>query len=215
MNRWLWRSLLVVVALSLGSFSALAQRDKTRGMNCENSWSSERLANHCEIKEQTLAPAGLISVDARKNGGVSVKGWERNEVLVRSKVQAAAPTQAEADELAKQVNINTAGGKIFADGPENRKDYWWSVSYELFVPRRSDLSLESNNGGIAIADVSGRLEFTALNAEMCTARRLMAGSWLSLKVIGGTVRRSTSGQPTVGSSCQYLRITRRISKQAL
>ena len=180
MNRWLCRSVLVLVALSLGSFSAVAQRDKTRGMNCENSWSSERLANHCEIKEQTLAPTGLISVDARKNGGVSVKGWERNEVLVRSKIQAAAPTQAEADELAKQITINTAGGKIFADGPENRKDYWWSVSYELMVPRRSDLSLESHNGGIAIADVTGRLEFTALNGGVV------------LKRVGGNVHGSTT-----------------------
>ena len=180
MNRWLCRTVLIVVAISLGSFSAAAQRDKTRGMNCDNSWSNERLVNHCEIKEQTLSPAGVISVDARRNGGVSVRGWERNEVLVRSKIQAAAPTQAEADELAKQININTAGGKIFADGPENRKDYWWSVSYELLVPRRSDLSLESHNGGISIADVTGRLDFTAMNGGVV------------LKRVGGSVHGSTT-----------------------
>ena len=45
---------------------------------------------HCEIKEQTVAAGGAITVDARKNGGVSVKGWDRNEVLVRARIQTAA-----------------------------------------------------------------------------------------------------------------------------
>src|SRR2546423_8429913 len=56
-----------------------------------------RSAVHCEIKEQTLpASGGLIKVDGRQNGGVAIKGWERNEVLVRARVQTTALSQAEA-----------------------------------------------------------------------------------------------------------------------
>ena len=114
------------------------------------------------------------------NGGVSIKGWDRNEILVRARIQATGPTQAEANELAGQVKIETAGAKIFASGPANRNNRWWSVSYEIFVPRRSDLSLKTNNGGISIADVNGRLEFSALNGGV------------SLRRVGGSVKGGTT-----------------------
>jgi DUF4097 and DUF4098 domain-containing protein YvlB len=111
---------------------------------------------------------------------MSVKGWDRNEMLVRAKVQTRAATQAEADEMARQIRVQTAGLKVFAEGPATRNDYQWSVSYEVFVPRRSDLSLKAHNGGIAIADVSGQLEFTALNGGVVLRR------------VGGTVRGGTT-----------------------
>src|SRR5260370_17461074 len=102
------------------------------------------------MREQTLTPnGGVISIDGRKNGGVSVKGWDQNQVLVRAKVQTGAPSGAEAEDLAKQIRIETAGGKIFASGPENRRDYHWDVSYEVFMPLRSDLSIKTHNRAIA------------------------------------------------------------------
>jgi Toastrack DUF4097 len=181
MNRWLRYGVLIAAILGVSGVAVMAQEGKKSGsMTCNNSWFSDRLMNHCEIREQTLPSGGMLTVDARKNGGVSVKGWDRNDILVRAKIQTVGSTQAEADELAKQVRIETGGGKIFAEGPVNRKDYHWSVSYEVFVPRRTDLSLESHNGGISIADVSGRLEFTAQNGGV------------ALKRVGGSVKGSTT-----------------------
>ena len=180
MNSWIRRILFVAASLSLMSAFTFAQ-DKSRGsLACRDNWYSDRLMGHCEIKEQTVAAGGTITVDARKNGGVSVKGWDRNEVLVRARIQTGAATQSEADDLAKQIRIETGGGKIFAEGPENRRDYHWDVSYEIFVPRRSDLSLEAYNGGISIADVNGRIEFTGHNGGVV------------LKRVGGLVRGATT-----------------------
>ena len=180
MNNWIRRIVFITAALSLMGVLTFAQ-DKARGsLTCRDSWDSDRLMGHCEIREQTVAAGGTITVDARKNGGVAVKGWDRNEVLVRARIQTRAATQSEADELAKQIRIETGGGKIFAEGPENRRDYGWDVSYEIFVPRRSDLSLEAYNGGISIADVSGRIEFTGHNGGVV------------LKRVGGLVRGGTT-----------------------
>jgi hypothetical protein len=170
MNSWIGRSVFIAATLSAVSAVAFAQDGSQGSLNCRDNWYSDRLMGHCEIKEQTVAAGGTITVDARKNGGVSVKGWDRNEVLVRARIQTGASTQAEADELAKQIRIETGGGKIVADGPETRKDYHWDVSYVIFVPRRSDLSLEAYNGGISIADVSGRSE----SADRCEVVPRMA-----------------------------------------
>ncbi len=116
MNGWLRRSALLGAMMCIATVSAPAHDDKRGGsMTCNGGWQSNRLVNHCEIREQTLpATGGVISIDARKNGGISVKGWDRNEILVRSKVQAASPTQVEAESLAKQIIVQTAGGKIIA-----------------------------------------------------------------------------------------------------
>ncbi len=50
----------------------------------------------------------------------------------------------------------------------------------MFVPRRSDVSLETHNGGISISDVIGRLEFTALNGGVVLRR------------VGGSVKGGTT-----------------------
>ncbi len=181
MNSWLRRSVLLAGSLSVMSVLTFAQEEKSRGsLTCRDNWHSDKLLGHCEIREQTLPAGGTLSVDARKNGGVSVKGWDRGEVLVRSRVQAAATTQNEAVDLARQIKIETAGGKIYATGPGNAENYHWSVSYEIFVPRRSDLNLEAYNGGISISDVSGRIEFNGHNGGV------------SLRRVGGSVRGGTT-----------------------
>jgi DUF4097 and DUF4098 domain-containing protein YvlB len=170
---------MLTIVTALSAF-ANNDEDKDKSMACRDDWHSDRLLSHCEIKEQTLPAAGAISVDGRQNGGVSVKGWDRNEILARARIQTAAPTQAEADALAQQITIQTAGAKIFANGPESRRDYYWSVSYEVFVPRHSDLSLTAHNGGIAISDVQGKLDFTTSNGGV------------ALRRVGGTVHGGTT-----------------------
>src|SRR5829696_6709678 len=182
MYRFLGRSVLIAALVTFTGVAAFAQRDKDRSLTCrDNNSYNDRLVGNCEIREQTLAPSGgTIAIDGKQNGGISVKGWDQNQVLVRARVQAGAPTAAEAEALGKQVRIETSGTKIQATGPESRRDYHWDVSYEVFVPRRADLSLETHNGGIAIADVNGKIDFSALNGGVV------------LKRVGGTVRGSTT-----------------------
>jgi DUF4097 and DUF4098 domain-containing protein YvlB len=177
---------LIAALVTFTGVAVFAQKEKIKEKNgsltCnENSWYNDRLVGNCEIREQTLAlSGGTIAIDGRQNGGVSVKGWDQNQVLVRARVQTSAPTADEARALSGQVRIETSGAKIYASGPESRRDYHWNVSYEVFVPRRADLSVETQNGGIAIADVNGRIDFTALNGGVV------------LKRVGGAVRGSTT-----------------------
>jgi DUF4097 and DUF4098 domain-containing protein YvlB len=181
------RYFMLVFALVAGTFAVAAQDksdkkiEKKSGssLQCRDSNDYDRSYGHCEIKEQPVPAGGLITVDGRQNGGISIKGWERNELLVRAKIETRAPTQAEADSLAQQVRIETAGLNIHAEGPESRDKYQWYVSYEIFVPRRSDLSLTANNGGISVNDVAGKINFKTMNGGV------------SLRGVGGAVEGST------------------------
>jgi hypothetical protein len=172
-----YASVALLAVLSLMATESFAQ--KGGDMNCRDNWFNDRLASHCEIREQTLsASRGTINVDASQNGGIGVKGSDRNDILVRSRVQAAAQTEAEAQEIAKQVRIGT-DAEIQAEGPALAQNRYWSVTYEILVPRRFNLSLRSYNGGISISDVSGQIEFDAHNGGV------------SLNNLSGTVRGRT------------------------
>lgn len=184
MKRLIRGSVLAAAIVSVLCGSALAQtsREKSSSLACrDGDWNNDRLVSSCQIRETTLAPTGgQLSIDGRQNGGVAVKGWDQNQILVRARVQASALSLPQAEQLAAQVLIETGGNKIFASGPENSKDWRWNVSFEVFVPRRSDVSVQTHNGGVSIADINGRIDFTALNGGVVLRR------------VGGTVRGSTT-----------------------
>src|ERR1044072_9239021 len=168
------RYFLLALAVA-GCGVSIAAQDKQKfekksSLECRDGNNGDRLYSHCEIKEQSAAAGGAVTVDGKENGGISIKGWERNEVFVRAKIEARAPTQAEADSLAQQVHIETAGLNIHAEGPDSRNDYQWYVSYEIFVPQRSDLNLTAHNGGISINDVAGKIGFTTMNGGVSLRR---------------------------------------------
>ncbi|MGH9936977.1 MAG: DUF4097 family beta strand repeat-containing protein, partial [Blastocatellia bacterium] len=159
-------------------------RDKEeRGLSCNDNWGGDR-ASHCVIKEQMVAATGgTVTVDGRKNGGVTVKGWDRNEIFVRAKIQTWAYTDAEAQALAGQIRIVTGGANIYAEGPETRDRHGWAVSFEVSAPRNSNLSLKAHNGGIGVSDVRGQIEFDTMNGGVSLRR--LAGDVKGQTMNGG------------------------------
>jgi hypothetical protein len=160
MNRKLWMNLAVLLmAVCAMSLAVVAQE---RRSSCEDGWSNGDRVGSCTIREQSLVATGSLSVDGMKNGGVSVKGWDQGSVLIRSKIQAWGNTKEDADAVVGQIRVVT-GSTVHAEGPEMGNKYGWSVSYEIFVPRNTSLSLKTHNGGISITAVRGQIEFDALN----------------------------------------------------
>lgn len=187
-----------LVALSLAFLVApLAAQDASQRSSrserfledCERQWRDRDQENFCEIRETRLSPTqGTLLVDGRDNGGVSFHGWDRNEVLVRALIGARADSRAEAQDLAKQVRVVTDSYRIRADGPGNRRHASWWVSYEVWVPRRTNLEAETHNGGVSVEGVEGRMSLHAVNGG------------IALRDVAGDVRAET----TNGGVAAYL-----------
>lgn len=126
----------------------------------------------CEIREQTIAATGRFNVDGGTNGGVSVKGWKRADVQLRVQVQTWAEDDSAARGMSSQIRIDSSAGQIRAQGPDQsgKTKSGWAVSFELMVPERTDLALKTMNGGISIADIHGRIEFSAVNGGVNLSR---------------------------------------------
>jgi DUF4097 and DUF4098 domain-containing protein YvlB len=171
-RRNMTQNIFPISILFFAAIPGLAQTPKSlaASLTCDQKDRNGRLTSHCEMREQTIASGGRLTIDGRANGGITVKGWARNEILVRAQVRTAAPTEAEASLLASQVFLQAAAGRIAATGPTANDQSYWSVSYEVFVPQQSDLSLATHNGGIGVSDVQGQIEFQAVNGGIHLAR---------------------------------------------
>jgi hypothetical protein len=169
---------------------AQLQDNSEKQMTCENGGYDSDRARHCEIREQTAPAVGRLSVDAGRNGGVTVKGWLRGEMLVRARVEASGDTQAAAAAMASQISIDTSGGRVRAIGPEPVNNSGWSVSYEIFVPQNTDLSLKTHNGGMTISDVRGQIHFDVNNGGVRLKR--VAGD-VSGSTVNGAIQAELTG----------------------
>ncbi len=172
------------IALALlGSAQAQMRDNRDKQMTCDSGDRGGDRARFCEIREQSLPGPGRLVLDAGQNGGTSVKGWLRSDVLVRAKVEAHADNEGHASSLARQVQVESSGGQVRATGPDAGENSGWSVSYEIFVPQTTDLDLKTFNGGISISDVRGRIEFDANNGGINLRR--VAGDVSGTTVNGG------------------------------
>ncbi|HEY8311925.1 MAG TPA: DUF4097 family beta strand repeat-containing protein [Gemmatimonadaceae bacterium] len=154
-----------LATLTIGIAPAAAQQrsSQPRLDNCQHGWNSDG-ERFCEIRTVTLsAPAGALTVDGRENGGITVMGSNASNVRVEALVQATGDNARAAEDLAKQVQILTDGGRIRAEGPSNGSHNWWAVSYQITVPSHANLDLQSHNGGISIEDVTGQVKFATTN----------------------------------------------------
>jgi hypothetical protein len=155
-------------------------------VNADDEWCRDRgnrdRGFFCEVREVTTDASASIEVSASPNGGVQVVGWDRGDMRIRVRIAARADTDAEARDIAKAVDFEWDGGTIRASGPPTRRDESWSASFRLSVPQRSNLRLESVNGGLAVESVTGQMALHTTNGG------------IELRSVGGDVQaRTTNG----------------------
>lgn len=175
---------LVAAALTSGLGAAVfpAQQVVTGDDWCNDDNYGDDREVHCEVREFTVPALGVpISVNAEPNGGISVEGAARADILIRARVQATGQTAAEARALANRVEVVATGERVQANGPDNSgRRTSWSVSYRLQAPSQTPLNLQSTNGGISIKGMNSRVEFRTVNGGV------------SLSRVGGAIEGRTS-----------------------
>lgn len=163
-SRNICRVACILVAVIFCGIAANAQdkadfKEKHKGFCSSDNWDSGDRVSYNDLREMTVAAGGTLDVDSGRNGGIRVKGENRSDVLVRACVQTWGTTAEGAKAAASSIKISTAG-QIRAEGSDDSN---WSVSYEILVPRSTDLKLKAHNGGISISSVDGTLEFETTN----------------------------------------------------
>lgn len=184
-TRTFLRALIVAVSL-IPTGKAMAQRDDSDWLDdCRRD--SDRYGRreaYCEI-QQTGAknPGSSITMDGLRNGGVTVVGWDRDSMAIRTRIRVNARSESEGREIAKQVRTYIRGGDVYVEGPRMDDDNNWSASIYAMVPRNSNLRIGTRNGPASVENVKGDIDVQTSNGP------------LTLRDLAGSVRARTSNGP--------------------
>src|SRR5476649_1425529 len=170
------RPYLPFVLLSLASALPTADAQKSWRTDtdarwlesCQNHWNgNDERGRACEVRDIPVRLTGRsIEVDGEQNGGIQVEGWDGDSVRVTARMQAQADDNGRAKWLLEKIRVVADGRGVRADGPTTRDEEGWSVSYVVWVPRRFDLSLEANNGGLRVSGVNGKMDLRTTNGSV-------------------------------------------------
>jgi len=168
-------SLLMLASLT---FSAIAQ------FNTEKT----------PLMTQSLAKDNIKNIFAETSGGsISVTGVEAGQAKIEVYVR---PNNSKENSLSEQeirdrmaaeyeLTISASNNKLTAIAKPKDKNMNWkkalNFSFKIFVPRNVSVDLSTSGGGIALTNLSGKLEFTT------------SGGSLNLDEVSGKIKGRTSG----------------------
>ncbi|WP_426491572.1 DUF4097 family beta strand repeat-containing protein [Hymenobacter sp. 102] len=177
---------VLISGLVLGALPLAAQQAPALSLTCPVPTASTALQKqYCETRDLTIpAPAigSTLTVDARTNGSIVVRGWNGAGVKVRALVTARAAALTDAKALVAAVKISTQNNMLRA-GRANESLDGWAADFEVLVPATTNLELKATNGSITLDNVTGTLRLATTNGS------------LVLRNVNGDVR----GQTTNGS----------------
>jgi hypothetical protein len=142
--------------------SLLASQTLVAADNCTaNHWNDRPTV--AESREQRLPAAAATTINPGPNGGIRIHGWNNQDVLVRACIHASAPTEEEANALLKEVKIVRGPDNLQPEGPSGSHSRHWDVSYEIWMPNKSNIEAHAVNGGITIESLEGQIRFHTQN----------------------------------------------------
>ncbi|HJQ68194.1 MAG TPA: DUF4097 family beta strand repeat-containing protein [Blastocatellia bacterium] len=125
-------------------------------------------------KSFRVASGKKLIIDLKTGGSLVIRGWDQDEVSVQA--DGNDPQIFELD-----ISDVPEGVRIYSRHFGNRRNYSSNLKFDIKVPRRFDVAIDTMGGGVTIEGVEG--EFTG---------KTMGGA-LDLANVKGTARLTTMG----------------------
>jgi len=115
--------------------------------------------------------AGSLLRLSNTNGDVEITTWDREEIQIEAhrKVKASSEDRARQafEDLVVNIQESANGVTIETEYPRSRGGWWGSVSasvqYDIRVPRRADLEIDTVNGKVQVEGAQGRIDLESTN----------------------------------------------------
>jgi DUF4097 and DUF4098 domain-containing protein YvlB len=133
-----------------------------------------------QIERQfTVASGKRLKIDLKTGGSLDITGWDSEQVAVNATLGGRDGRDAEVT-----FDETPEGLEIHSRFTERRKSRSSNLRFEIKVPRRFDISLNTMGGGVRIAGVEGRFNGQTMGGELDLSD--LAGT-VDLKTMGGAV----------------------------
>ena len=131
-----------------------------------------------------VSRGGTLTLDLNTGGGVTVRGWDEDRVVVKARLAGTDWRDVEVD-----VSRQSDGVRLTTDYLRRRGNFSTSNEFEIRVPRRYDVRISSSGGGLTLIDLEGRFTGHTGGGEFVIER--VKGS-ASLTTGGGEIHVSDS-----------------------
>jgi hypothetical protein len=122
----------------------------------------ERPTIQSEERTLTRAEAPVLRVHEVQNGGIQVRGWEKDTYSVTA---CKAAIGSEAQQLLSQMKLSVQGGEVSVSAPSGQHNDW-TVSLLIRTPRSADIEVSAHNGPVSFYNVDGKLTTHATNGPI-------------------------------------------------
>jgi hypothetical protein len=143
------------------------ESDQGWDQSCDRDWSDGRVS-HCDVRSFSYSHSSkIVAINGGDNGGMAVLGWDRDSVRILYRVTARARTEERARSLAAEIQLELTKGWLRPEGPpQGSRTEWWSVEIKAWVPRKSDLALQTHNGPASVHEVRGTMDLNSTNGPL-------------------------------------------------
>lgn len=177
MNKFNTRAILVAAFVCIYTLKAVASFQKEKVIE----------------KNYSVDSKHRLSIDNRY-GKISVHNWNRNEVKVTITIRTAENSEKRAQDAIERVQINesTSGKTISLKTNIGSSDSnWWStltnsgdralrIDYEIYIPKRNELTLANQYGPIELDDRDGKVTVSVSYGSLQAGRLNAADNSLSI-----------------------------------
>ncbi len=103
-----------------------------------------------DFQETVKVDGPLVIKAATSNGGIQLTTHDEPEVRLVAHLKAFGTTTKAAEELLEKLDptVKSDDKEVLIEAPKLNGFYNYSISYEIFAPKKSTLLLKTSNGGV-------------------------------------------------------------------
>ena len=95
-------------------------QSKERSFCDSNNWSNGDRASFRDLREMTMPATGSLTVDSGQNGGITVIGSDRNDIVVNSSCRAVSPEMDTLRGIARAYSLTFGDGRSASQPPRDQ-----------------------------------------------------------------------------------------------
>jgi len=117
-----------------------------------------------ESEERTVSKgeASVVRVHEVENGGLQVRGWDKDMYSVTA---CKAAVGGDAARMLSQIKLVVQGGDVSVSGPHGEHNDW-TVFLLIRTPRSADIEVTAHNGPVSFYTVDGKITARATNGPI-------------------------------------------------
>jgi DUF4097 and DUF4098 domain-containing protein YvlB len=130
-------------------------------------------------KEFKVAMGKKLELDLKTGGTIDITGWDKE--IVHFSVRIAG---RDAKDCAVEFDETPAGVRVYSHHARHSRSHSTNLKFEIKVPEKFDIEIESNGGGISIANVEGTIGGKTMGGKLDLTK---LKGYVDLRTMGGDV----------------------------